>query len=237
MASINLKNVSSLFAAISYVPDSLSREGIVLISGDLGVLPDVPLSPTETDRAESITSSGARARFTAARRILRAVLCKWTSVPPLELEIITDENGKPCLITNDPIHFSITHSSDSVAIAFSRNPVGLDLECEREVDARALASRFFSTEEAGLFHGPASPGLFFKLWTCREAAIKGDGRGLSKLLGITRVTESRDGGAGSVEVLIGTDRWEAVHWKMGDDLHAALAFQEAPSLISWCDLR
>lgn len=229
--------MSSLFTVISNVPKSLPREGIVLITAGLGVFPDVSLTPAEAARAEAISSPETVARFASARRLLRSVLSGWTSVPPPELEIIPDANGKPRLLTQDPIHFSITHSSDSVAIAFSRSPVGLDLECEREVDAPALASRFFSPEEASLFGGSADYDLFFKLWTCREAAIKGDGRGLSKLLGVTKVVGMSEGEAALVEVRIGDDRWEAIHWKVGEAIHGAVAFQGKPPLISWCDLR
>jgi 4'-phosphopantetheinyl transferase len=228
--------MSSLFSAISNVPESLPEGGIILISGGLDVFKRCALSREESDRAHEISSSDARARFVAARRIVRSALSQWMAVNPVELEILSDEHGKPFLLANDPMHFSITHSSDRVAVAFSRNRVGLDLEHVREVDAPALASRFFSTEEAAWFDGATNTDLFFKLWTSREAAIKADGRGLSKLLGITRVTAVGDGDVNSVQVQIGPNQWDVIHWKMGEGIHQSLAFQEKPTLISWCDL-
>lgn len=236
MTSIKLINPHPLFTPLGTVPEFLPDEEIVVISGNPGVFQDVPLSSSEADRAVAMNSPRARAGFTAARRILRFVLSKWTAVPPMELEILPDEHGKPRFVTDRPLHFSITHSTDRFAIAFSRNRVGIDLECARELDAHALASRFFPPEEADLLNQSTDPALFFKLWTCREAAIKGDGRGLSKLLGVTRVTPMDDGNFSSVEVLIASDRWDAIHWKTGGALHGALAFQKKPSLISWCDL-
>lgn len=228
--------MNSLFSVIRNVPESLPEGGIIMISGGLDVLDRGVLSPQEADRANEISSPDARARFVAARRIVRSTLSKWRAVSPSELEIIPDEHGKPFLTANDPIHFSITHSSDRVAVAFSRNRVGLDLERVREVDAPALASRFFSPEEAERFDGSTNPDLFFKLWTCREAAIKGDGRGLSKLLGITRVTGMGEGDISSVQIQIGPVSWDAIHWKIRGEIHGALAFQSKPTLISWCDL-
>ena len=224
-------------SVISNVPESPPKDGIIVISGGLDVLEGGVLSAAETHRANAISHPESRARFAAARRILRSVLSRWTDIHPLKLEIIPDENGKPSLLANDPIHFSISHSSDRVAVAFSRDSVGLDLEQEREVDASALATRFFSLKEAEWFEGSTNPALFFKLWTCREAAIKGDGRGLSKLLGITRVDFLGEGNAAPVEVQIGSERWEAIHWKVEECIHGALAFQKKPTLISWCDLR
>lgn len=237
MTSIKLRNLPRAFRLLNHVPEFLRENEIIVVSGRLGVLQETPLSSPETDRARSMSSPEARERFTTARRILRSVLSQWTSVPPADLEIVTDEYGKPLFATDDPIHFSITHSSDRVAIAFSRDRVGLDLECVRHVDAHALAARFFPKEEATLFKGSVDPSLFFKLWTCREAAIKGDGRGLAQLLGITRVATMGDGMEGPVEVLIGSGRWDVLPWRMEGDVHGALAFQGKPTLISWCDLR
>lgn len=224
-----------LFTILSDVPDSLREDRIIVVSSGLDSSKEGVLSPEELDRADAIASPEARARFISARRILRFALSKWRSVDPLELKIIPDENGKPFLVANDRIHFSISHSSRHVAVAFSRNRVGLDLELERAVDAPALASRFFSTVEAAWIIQSADIGLFFKLWTSREAAIKADGRGLSKLLAITGVTRVGEGNADSLEIRIGDDRWVALHW-MRDKIHGALAFQNRPSLISWCDL-
>jgi phosphopantetheinyl transferase len=224
-----------LISTLSEISDSLEGNRIIVVSGGLGVLKNVQVSQAERDRADLMSSPGARDRFLAARRILRFSLSKWRGVDPLDFEIIPDENGKPFLAADNPIHFSITHSSDRVAVAFSRNRVGIDLECGREVDASALASRFFTPAEAEWIDRSEDADLFFRLWCSREAAIKADGRGLSRLLSITSVTEAGQGNHGSLEVRIGDDRWEALHWTR-DGIHGALAFQRKPSLINWCDL-
>jgi phosphopantetheinyl transferase len=224
-----------LISQLSDLPASLQEEEIIIISGGLGVLGGVSLSQSERSRADEMTSPEARDRFLAVRRILRFSLSKWRGGDPLDFEIIPDDNGKPFLVAENPIHFSITHSSDHVAVAFSRKSVGLDLEYGRDVDARALASRFFSPKEAVWVEQSQDNCLFFKLWCSREAAIKADGRGLSKLLSITSVTEVGEGNHGCLEVRIGDERWEALHWTR-DGIHGALAFQKRPPLISWCDL-
>jgi 4'-phosphopantetheinyl transferase len=123
-----------------------------------------------------------------------------------------------------------------VAVAVSRSQIGVDLEIEREVDVLALAQRFFSPEEASILGRNPDPTLFFRLWTCRESAIKADGRGLAKLLGQTSVDDEANT-AGCVDVTIGEESWLARHWKESGNVHVALAFQQHPSLISWSDLR
>jgi phosphopantetheinyl transferase len=237
MTSINLSTHKPLFRIASGFSDALEHDEIVIAVGGLEVFAGTPLSFGERERAASMSSEQARLRFTAARRLLRSVVSRWCAIAASELEILPDEHGKPRLGTPDPIHFSITHSSGCVAVAFSRSEVGIDLECLREVDAPALARRFFSAEEAIACESSADHELFFKLWTCREAAIKGDGRGLSKLLGVTRVVSLNGGKGDPMEVLIGEESWHAIPWKVDAETHAALAFRKKPSLISWCDLR
>lgn len=241
MTSINLSAPSPSFTAVwefpSQLPDALSHGEISVALGDLGVFAGTPLSSGERERAASMSSEEGRLRFTAARRLLRSIVSRWCAIPASDLEITSDEHGKPRLATPDPIHFSITHSSGCVAVAFSRSEVGIDLECIRKVDAPALARRFFSVEEATACEHSADHELFFRLWTCREAAIKGDGRGLSKLLGVTRVVSLNGGEGDPMEILIDEERWHAIPWKVDAETHGALAFRHKPSLISWCDLR
>jgi 4'-phosphopantetheinyl transferase len=234
---MNFGKIPPLFKPIANVPEELAAGEIVILLGDLASGEEIPLSREERHRAEGMSSMKARLPFLAARRMLRSVLSQWYGVPCGELTIMPDAFGKPRLVTDDPIHFSITHSSECVAAAFSRSEVGLDVERMREVDARMLASRFFSRKEAADVAASGNPELFFKLWTCREAAIKADGRGMSKLIGITEVVSGSGGEEETVEVLIGSDRWRSVHWKIDAETHAALAYREHPPLISWCDLR
>jgi phosphopantetheinyl transferase len=237
MTSINLSTHKPLFRIASGFPDTLEHDEIVVAVGGLEVFAGTPLSFGERERAASMSSEQARLRFTAARRLLRSVVSRWCAIAASELEILPDEHGKPRLATPDPIHFSITHSSGCVAVAFSRSEVGLDLECVREVDTPALARRFFSADEAIACESSADHELFFRLWTCREAAIKGDGRGLSNLLGVTRVASWNRGIGDPMEVLIDKESWHTIPWKVDTETHAAVAFRKKPSLISWCDLR
>ena len=240
MTSINLSNLHPSFTPISHLPGAPGEGEVVLLMGDPSGSGDVPLSDAESRRATGMASEETRVQFIAARQYLRSTLSRWLGISASEVEIITNEHGKPRLVSPESestIHFSIAHSARHVAIAFSRREVGLDLESERQVDTHSLSKRFFSAEEAVAVREAETPGFFFKLWTCREAAVKADGRGLSKLLGITRAVFPGESYADGLEILIGSERWHTLHWKRGDTTHVALSFRETPSLISWCDLR
>jgi 4'-phosphopantetheinyl transferase len=133
--------------------------------------------------------------------------------------------------------FSLTHTDDIIAVVFASRHVGIDLERERKLDIPALSHRFFSQEEADFMSASDAPGDFFKLWCCREAAVKADGRGLATLLGCTRVILADPTSESTTLVVIKDAVWTAIHWELRGGLYGAVAFQEIPSVIRWCDLR
>ena len=102
------------------------------------------------------------------------------------------------------------------------------------MDAVALAQRFFSDKELALLEGGDATERFFTLWSCREAAIKGDGRGMAALLDSTKVLLGDDVPLG---VMTGGALWHAYPWKLKEGYHAAVALMGRPPLINWCDLR
>src|SRR5574344_173714 len=78
-----------------------------------------------------------------------------------DLDII--ENKKP-IFKNSDLNFSISHSTDIVAVAFDNNNVGLDIEFMKERDFEAIANylniKFFEKKE------------FYQYWTMYEAEYK-----------------------------------------------------------------
>jgi 4'-phosphopantetheinyl transferase len=235
MTSINFERRQILCCGLEALPESLDCNSILLITAGLDDLPEIVLSARECRRAETMETVSSR-RFLAARRVLRGMFSKLLGIAPDSITVEVDDNGKPFIPGTDH-HFSIAHSEERVAVAFSRLPVGVDLEGERPVDISSLARRFFSREEAEFLRMHPEPAHFFRLWTCREAAVKADGRGLGKLLGQTRISMEMDSVKETTDVMIGDMLWMARHFIDPDQMHLALSFQQPPSLISWCDLR
>lgn len=234
MTSINFKEKQILCSGVEDLPESCNEGCILLVTAGLGDLAGVELPATERERASKMEGLTAR-RFLAARRVVRAMFSKLSGISTEKINLDLDSNGKPFLDGMD-YQFSMAHSGEMVAVAISRSPIGVDLEIEREVDVVELAQRFFSPEEALILRRNPDAPLFFRLWTCREAAIKADGRGLAKLLAQTKVDVEANT-AGRVDVTIGKESWIACHCRESARVHVALAFREQPSLISWSDLR
>lgn len=235
MTSINFQRNQILCSGPEGLPDSCEEGVILLITAGLGDLAGVEVSEAERKRA-SLMEGMTACRFLAARRLVRGTVSKLSGIPSVMIGLDLDSNGKPCLAGMD-YHFSIAHSGKTVAVAVSRSEVGVDLESERQVDIPALARRFFSPEEAVFLGSHPERSHFFRLWTCREAAAKADGRGLGRLLGQIKVATGRNPSGEAIDVTIGAESWIASHWPEPDGVHLALAFRKLPTLISWCDLR
>ena len=235
MTSNKLPASAGFLSVLTNLPANSPSPGEVLVVlAGFDVFPGIAVSDAETKHAESMGSLETKRRFLASRRLLRGVLSTWLMMSPEKIPVEISKAGKPFLKDGKDLHFSIAHSGDLVMIAFATASLGTDLEAERPVDALALARRFFSEEEVALLEGPEGTERFFTLWSCREAAIKGDGRGMATLLDSTKVLS---GDAVPLRVMTGEVVWNVYPWKLEERYHAALALTEEPSLINWCDLR
>jgi 4'-phosphopantetheinyl transferase len=148
--------------------------------------------------AASVLSDDERAQFgrfhvardardyAAAHALLRQTLSNGGDQQPGAWRFERTASGKPRLI-GEGAHgrsFSLSHTRGMVACAVTSGAeVGVDVECvDREVDADAIAARFFAPAEAAQLlklEGAARRDRFFDLWVLKEALVKGLGRGLA----------------------------------------------------------
>lgn len=233
-----------------------SDGGSLLVVGDLDCCAEVRLPPEEIARAHAIKHDVSRRRFLAGRRLIRGTVAPWLGVEPDLVPLSIADTGKPYLpyglrCSKEVPYLALAHSGDLVVALFSPEECGIDLELgqgrERRLNPVRLSERFFSREES-LFLAELDKSLcaesFFTLWTCREAAIKADGRGLGALLASTRVlpehlmtVRNGNGDTAAISVKIEGDTWQAFAWRMRGGYHAALAFRDLPHVIHWRDLR
>lgn len=140
------------------------------------------LSPKEIERAESITHPEARNIFLKSRAALRDLAAQYSGKDPKDFEIHLSPNGKPFFQNLGDLFFNISHSSDGLAIAFSRAEIGLDIEkINRPRNHLGIAKRFFSKSESALLEADAnsSADLFIRIWTAKEAMLKLSGDGIA----------------------------------------------------------
>lgn len=134
------------------------------------------------DRLEWIDRrhGSARVQSFAATLLLEYAIAQIfpSVVHPLAISIA--DGGKPYLVREAGIHFSLSHSGAWAVCAVGDHPLGVDIE-RCEPNRPDIASRFFHKEEVRYLNGLpgyARPDAFYSLWTLKEAFVKTTGRGL-----------------------------------------------------------
>ena len=143
------------------------------------------LNKDDIERAARFHFERDRAAFVTYRAALYALLASYLGVSPGEVQLRYGPYGKPMLDTAGPtpIRFSVSHSGAFALLAFAvGREIGIDIEHKRSVDFLGLAERCFSERERATLAEASPEGradVFYEFWTCKEACIKADGRGLS----------------------------------------------------------
>ncbi len=167
---------------------------------DLDYLPPPQdlLGPDEQARAQRLQLPQVRRRFVVARSRLRQILANYLGVAPQAVNFAYGPRGKPALAWPEcGLEFNLAHSQGLAVYAVSRaGPVGIDLEGQRAMpEALELAERFFHPQEVSLIasHPPWEQGrVFLRLWTIKEAVLKGTGEGIGNLGAV--IVEKSEGG-------------------------------------------
>ena len=147
---------------------------------------DLPilLSDDERSRAARFHFDRDRHRFIVGRTALRQILATYRNNEPADLKFSYSAYGKPSLeSTHSDLRFNVSHSDSLALIAITRErELGVDIEKIRDdIEVEQLATRFFSSAEIASFLALEHPRIaaFFRIWTCKEAFLKGHGMGLA----------------------------------------------------------
>ena len=145
------------------------------------------LDEKEKERWRRFEHQGARRRFVLCRAALRSILCKELGCDNEQLTFGELRYGKPFALVDNVrvrISFNVSHSGRHGLIAVAPwGRLGVDIEDRtprRDFD-RLIESAFGANEQAALRLERATGGfgLFYKLWTIKEALIKALGTDMS----------------------------------------------------------
>ncbi len=142
------------------------------------------LNSEEQARAQRYYFAKDRARFIAARSILKKILSRYLQVAPESLQLQKNAHGKPELVDYPFLQFNLSHSHGIALYAITlERPVGVDIEYRDDKhDVDAIAKRFFTAQEYAAIKDLSAikkQQQFYNLWTCKEALIKALGIGLA----------------------------------------------------------
>jgi 4'-phosphopantetheinyl transferase len=144
------------------------------------------LSADELQRAARLLDPRKVQDFIVGRGRLRQILASYLAADPAQIIFTYGLHGKPTLQAPAAmgLTFNLTHSGAWALLVVARNTeVGVDLEkSDPRLDYARLAARFLTPEEnAALAAVPETRRRrkFYRLWTRKEARLKGEGGGFS----------------------------------------------------------
>jgi 4'-phosphopantetheinyl transferase len=144
------------------------------------------LNADERQRARRYLIPDKARDFVVARARLRLILANYLELAPQSVRFTSGHAGKPALAgpLAEPLAFNLSHSGGWGLCAVTRGvAVGVDIErLDRKVDYDKLAARFFSANEQKFLQAGSARRrrrLFFRIWTRKEAWLKGKGGGFS----------------------------------------------------------
>ncbi|QEU83065.1 4'-phosphopantetheinyl transferase family protein [Streptomyces subrutilus] len=147
------------------------------------------LDAGERDRAERLVRAADRQRYLASHLGLRILLGGCLGLAPEEVSLVREDcpccggpHGRPA-VAGGAVHFSLSHSGNLAYFAFAGTPVGVDVE--ETPGASAMADVLSSlhpdeTAELTALPGPERRAALGRLWSRKEAYLKGTGTGLAK---------------------------------------------------------
>ncbi|MFF8593289.1 4'-phosphopantetheinyl transferase family protein [Streptomyces sp. NPDC015220] len=146
------------------------------------------LDDAELERAAAFRDEEARLAYVLAHVALRQLVAAAVGREPRALRLERDPcpgcggpHGRPS-VTGGAVHFSLSHSGPMVLLALSSTPVGADIERLPGPRTVADVTRMLHPREAAELRAlddTDSPLAFARVWTRKEAYLKGLGTGLS----------------------------------------------------------
>ncbi|MUH36570.1 4'-phosphopantetheinyl transferase superfamily protein [Zobellia amurskyensis] len=142
------------------------------------------LSQDELERRNRFKFEKDKKVYALARGLLRVLSGRYLKRDSAKVDFEYGEFGKPNYAHSTPLRFNLSHSGDSIVIAFTDiGEVGVDVECiKSNFDIAKIAEGFFSSDETSsllVFPEEKRAKAFFNCWTRKEAFIKAKGAGLS----------------------------------------------------------
>lgn len=127
-----------------------------------------------------------------------------------DLECSFNEHGKPFLKHHPDVHFNLSHCKNGIAVAVDNAPIGIDIECYRNIDDALIRKTMNDNEIALIESAPDPLETFIAFWTKKEAVLKLRGTGIS-----TDLYQTLDGIGYRLETHINKEKhyaWSVAYW-------------------------
>ncbi|MCY6958996.1 4'-phosphopantetheinyl transferase family protein [Clostridium brassicae] len=140
------------------------------------------ISCEKRSKANKLLNKNDKIQTIVADIIIRIQLIKHFNIRNESICFNKNIYGKPYVEKIKNFHFNISHSGEYVAVAISKQKVGIDIEKIKNIDYFDIAENFFTNKELKYIMRPnkqESLERFYDIWTLKESYIKFNGKGLS----------------------------------------------------------
>ncbi|MCX5203237.1 4'-phosphopantetheinyl transferase superfamily protein [Streptomyces sp. NBC_00237] len=151
------------------------------------------LDAAERHRAASFIRPADGLLYATAHVALRRLLSRYTDTTPQDLRFFREPcpgcggaHGRPAVTPTPgrpPLHFSLSHSGGVALVGVAAVPVGVDVErLPRRESVEICGKALHPDEQSELADAEAAEltARFGRIWTRKEAFLKGIGTGLSR---------------------------------------------------------
>jgi 4'-phosphopantetheinyl transferase len=112
---------------------------------------------------------------------VRSLLAPYAGCPASALRFAADANGKPFLPDCPDLAFNLSHSRKDLLLAVGKTgPLGIDIEyaiAPAPLEAAAVAFSPAEQHTLAALEEPERSAAFYRIWTRKEALLKGRGEG------------------------------------------------------------
>jgi len=155
------------------------------------------LSQEEISRKEKLISKKRQEDHVISRGVLRSILAQYLELAPENIPLKTYPNGKPYLPGSN-LYFNLSHSEGLFLYGFVLDvPIGVDLQQVYSIsNIDTIIKNYFSPYEQQILSSEKQTGLkdlFFRIWTAKEAYLKGTGEGFQRPANSFSICNKTDG--------------------------------------------
>lgn len=185
LSSVNCHTTDSIEWRL-FTPEHNKKEPIAIFSINtishkylLSKYQDI-LSADEINKSYSYYFAIKREQYLINKCLSKILLGAYLGRSYNTIQLLSGSNGKPEVINQPTIHYSVSYSADYMLLAIAAKEVGVDIECvKHDFHFQEIVDFSFNSSEQGFIKLHADPAqAFYTLWTRKEALVKATAKGI-----------------------------------------------------------
>lgn len=190
------------------------------------------LSDDERKKIEQYKFPNDRKRAGETFLYRRLIISNYINTNPRMIAFNKTSFGKPILIeaNNSGVQFNYSHTEGKFLFALSNNSeIGVDIEFIKAlIDIDSLAEKYFSNDELSFYKALSTYELklifFYRIWTRKEALLKGIGTGINDKMKNISVILNGSPNKSELSIKFNNQIWQIEDLHLQDNFIGSIAY-------------